>query len=249
LAGGEELMKLLLLLACLLAPMAASAVTPALLQVEQCPFTSGTSLTCTFSSPIASGGFYTVAVTIFGGPLITGVSSSLGNTPTDLGVSTNFSAFSTVVKAMENTTGGTETVTVTTSGSVTSGAVVLLQEYSGIATSSVQDGTTQLADVFSGCPLNFPSITTTNASDLIIAYAFERGANQPFTALGSFSLDNQGNAGATAGAALSLAVSSTGTYTPQLTAASCGAFYNVSTIALKSFVAPPDSFQFGLVGP
>jgi RHS repeat-associated protein len=189
-------------------------------QEQQCD-SRGTSVTCAFSSAVAAGDALMVVVdpaNSTGSQYTLSVSDSLNGAWTQDGSGCFRSAIAqAAVFYYLNSKAGSVTVTVTSSTSTNIWSTIV--EYSGIATSAPVDVATscKYTDVQNGSTAATPSITTTNANDLILTGPAITGTGgtitvaSPYTMVGSVGYNrvpiaNQivSSAGAYAGAVFTL---------------------------------------------
>ena len=162
------------------------------------------------------------------GPFISNFSDTLGNTWLSGTDTTNHQAdFSSTLA----TGGSADTFTVNWTASVNDAVVSL--EISG-QNASPLDGTVQVGST-SGTAWNCPSITTTNANDMIVCCASDSNHNNAFTAGTGFTIPFGNFAGGNtpSGACEVEIVTVAGTYTPTFTVGT-SASGKAMTVAIKS---------------
>jgi hypothetical protein len=190
----------------------------------------------------ATGSYFFVVIRAYS-PSANTITDTYSNTWTLLGSQANGSTTTYVYKGASaggGTAAGGATHKITISKATGDTASMCFFEVTGAATSSVQDGT--LASVLdSSSPFN-QTITTTNATDLIIGIGASNSAANPTTytpgtgfTLASTSSFTNGTNSDTIGV-MSQRVTSTGTYGPNFTTSS-GTNAAVLTFALKELAA------------
>jgi hypothetical protein len=212
---------------------------------EEHTFSSNTPTALTGSLNTAATGSYFVVVVRAYSPSANTITDTFSNTWTLLGSIANGSTTTYVYLGAASGGGpaaGGSTHRPTISKATGDTAAVSFFEVTGAASSSVQDGT--LASVLdSSSPFN-QTITTTNATDLVIGIGASNSAANPttytpgtgFTLASSSSFTNGTNVD-TIGV-MSQRVTSTGTYGPNFTTSS-GTNAAVLTFALKESASGP----------
>jgi hypothetical protein len=234
-------MRKLLILALLAAPLWAA---PVAVQKKECHNTGATqSITCTFTSVVTAGNQIIVGTTGGGNWHTTGVSDDCADSYSTDKVQMyggTIDPEAAIYRAV-NVTGGTCTVTATSSGSSGTYGVVLIIEYSGLdnsaATPDVVDGQYGLATqtVLSG------TLVTTNANDLLVMVGNSNTVSNPagYAAGSGYTLQlsqEDGNCCQTGGLE-DQAVSSTGSYSPSMTITGTAATYSGVSAAYKITMA------------
>lgn len=140
-------------------------------------------------------------------PSCTDTNSNSWTTPTQSSAHLQF------VTSSKLTTGGNTTVTCTW----TTSSPAQAQTWESVGTQNVLDGSIQFGSISSGSPWSLPSLTTTDANDVVLGFGGESGTSvsfsqsNPWVYLNSFS-----GSGGLNSAVVYRTVQSTGTYTPQI---------------------------------
>jgi len=212
---------------------------------EEHTYNSNVPLATTGSLNTSATGSYFVVVVRAYSPSANTITDTYSNTWTLLGSQANGSTTTYVylgTSAASGTAAGGTSHKVTVSKATGDTASVSFFEVTGAATSSVQDGTL-VSNLDAASPFN-QTITTTNATDLVIGIGASNSAANPttytpgtgFTLASTSSFTNGANSD-TIGV-MSQRVTSTGTYGPNFTTSS-GTNAAVLTFALKESASGP----------
>jgi hypothetical protein len=203
----------------------------------------GTSLTCAYASPFPAGHLNILSIMSWNG--IVSVTDDGGNTYVKGGSTSSAISWYTIA------THSAQTITITQNTGAQPTAVVMA-EISSISGFDV--GVDTNGGVGCTSPITFPSITTTNASDVIFALvgAVSPGNLTTFTNGTGYTLIDQVVGGTptpyTAAAAIEYkVVASTGSYAPTMNMSNCGYVYVADTDAFKISAAATAS-QIGAFG-
>ncbi len=235
--------RLLFLLAFALIPMSAWA-TPALVTGQHTICTGAgsiSSLTCAFSGAVTAGNIVVVACASGNSTAFT-ISDSVDGSYT-VDTQNTASSLSVALGHKENHSGSSPTITCATGSSAP--IQIFIAEFSGVATSTPNDGTpiNQLslgtADPTSG------SLTTSSAGSLIIGY-FDTGGPLTITAGSGYTIIDKDESGAVMGGGWEYQVGAAGAYNPTVHLSVSGNSWG-ATVALKAGGGAPPSGCKGLM--
>ncbi len=186
-----------------------SFASVAFVQANSCTQKSATTVACTFTATVAKGDLL-VANAV---PMNTSASSfTLSVSDNKNGAWTKaaqcFSAYAGQADVFYFANSAAGTITVTTTSSTSTGLFeIAIAEYSGIATSSPLDQGGTCSAIANSTAVTAPSLTTTNASDLVLSLLALSGTAGTVTVASPYTLRNNA-----AAAFADHIVSTTGTY-------------------------------------